>query len=123
MKLRVSLGAVAALLGAAALAAPALAMDQIHIPDASAAQNSGPPDALFDDSVPTTWQKKATDTQQSGLGAFHFSVNGSNGYSDGFGSAYGMQRPTGSQFQENATNPGSEFYNNGATVQLQPMPQ
>ena len=58
MTIRLSLAA--ALLGAVALTSPAFAIEQIHIPDASAAQNSGPPDALFDKSVPTTWQQKQT---------------------------------------------------------------
>lgn len=113
MTFRISLGAAAALLGASLLAAPALAMESVHIPDSSTPNNAMPPDGLFDDSVPQTWHKKtdssdltSSGSQQSGIGGFHFSV--SNGYgqtpqSSSSGSAY-----------DNARTPGSEFY--------QPMP-
>lgn len=103
MKLRLSLAA-AALVGAAGFAAPAFAIEQIHIPDPSAAQNSGPPDALFDKSVPTTWQKKA-DEKKSGSD-FHFTVRGSSGQSQ---SSFG--------FGEDAKVPGSEFLQNGIPMQ------
>jgi len=78
MTIRLSLAATA-LLGLAAFASPALAIEQIHIPDSSAAQNSGPPDALFDKSVPTTWQSKQNQQQSNGLGSFHFSAGASSG--------------------------------------------
>jgi len=110
MKLRYSLAAVAALLGAVALASPALAIEQIHIPDPSAAQNSGPPDALFDKSVPTSWQKNATDKQSGGaLSNFHFSATSGNGSNTG-----------GSTFGEDAKTPGSEFHQNGQPLNLDP---
>ncbi len=106
MKLHYSLAAGAALLGLAAFANPALAMEQIHIPDSSAAQNSGPPDALFDKSVPTSWQKKSDAQQSGGFNNFHFSATGGN--------AYG---PTSTSFGEDATKPGSEFHQNGVPLQ------
>lgn len=113
MKLRLTLAAVAALIGAAALASPALAIEQIHIPDSSAADNSGPPDALFDKSVPTTWQQKQNLQQQqgpNGLGNFHFSATSGNGYGSN-----GSQYSTGFQ-GENANTPGSEFHQNGVPL-------
>ncbi|HUO92307.1 MAG TPA: hypothetical protein VMU22_05260 [Rhizomicrobium sp.] len=110
MTIRLSLAATA-LLGLAAFASPALAIEQIHIPDSSAAQNSGPPDALFDKSVPTTWQSKQNQQQSNGLGSFHFSAGaGNNPYSD-------EQRQYSTGFQgENAAAPGSEFHNNGVPL-------
>jgi len=110
MTIRLSLAA--ALLGAVALASPAFAIEQVHIPDTSAAQDSGPPDALFDKSVPTTWQQRQNSQQQSnGLGSFHFSAGASNNpYSD-------EQRQYTTGFQgENANQPGSEFHNNGVPL-------
>jgi hypothetical protein len=112
MNLRLSLAAAAALMGAAVFASPALAIEQVHIPDASAAQDSAPPDALFDKSVPTTWQNKQDQQQQSnGLGQFHFSAGaGNNPYAD-------EQRAYTTGFQgENANAPGSEFHNNGVPL-------
>lgn len=109
----IRLALAAALLGAVALASPAFAIEQIHIPDSSAANNSGPPDALFDKSVPTTWQQKQNLQQQqgqSGLGSFHFSASSGNGYGPN-GSSYS----TGFQ-GENANVPGSEFHQNGVAV-------
>jgi len=106
MKLFCSLAAGAALLGLAATASPALAIEQIHIPDASAAQNSGPPDALFDKSVPTTWQKKSDQNQSNGFGNFHFSASGGNAY-----------RQSSPGNVEDATVPNSEFRQNGVPVQ------
>ena len=104
MKLRYSLAAAAALLGAAVVASPALAIETIHIPDASAAQSSAPPDALFDKSIPTTWQKKSDSQNSSGSGfsGFHFSASSGNGYT-----------PDQSGFGEDAKQPGSEFRQNG----------
>lgn len=109
MTLRLSLAAVAALLGAAALATPALAIEQIHIPDSSAADSSGPPDALFDKSVPTTWQQKSDQNQSSPLGNFHFSASSGNGYSQQNSYSTGFSG-------ENAQVPGSEFRNNGVAL-------
>jgi hypothetical protein len=88
---------------------PAFAIEQVHIPDTSAANSSAPPDALFDKSVPTTWQNKQDQQQQSnGLGNFHFSAGaGNNPYSN-------EQRQYTSGFQgETANAPGAEFHNNG----------
>jgi hypothetical protein len=111
MTIRLSLAV--ALLGAVALTSPAFAIEQVHIPDSSAAQNSGPPDALFDKSVPTTWQQKLEQQQQqsNGLGNFHFSAGaGNNPYAD-------EQRQYSTGFQgENAGAPGSEFHNNGVPI-------
>jgi hypothetical protein len=107
MKLHYSFAAGAALLGLAAFASPVFAMEQIHIPDSTAAQNSGPPDALFDKSIPTTWQKKSdADQSGDGLGNFHFSATNGNGY--------GQPSTT---FGEDATKPGSEFHQNGVPLQ------
>jgi hypothetical protein len=108
MKLHLTLAATAAVL-AAAFASPALAIEQVHIPDSSAADNSGPPDALFDKSIPTTWQQKQNaESQQNGMGGFHFSVNGGNAY---------QQQQNSSGFGENAQVPGSEFHgNNGVAL-------
>lgn len=102
---RFALAAVA-LVGAAALATPALAIEQFHIPDSSAAQNSGPPDALFDNSIPSTWQKKSDSDDQSQKSSFHFSVSGSSNF---------QSTPSTASFGEDAKVPGSEFYQNGQT--------
>lgn len=102
MKLPVALAAAFA--GVVGFAAPALAIEQIHIPDASAAQNSAPPDALFDKSIPTTWQKKA-DEKQSGGSNFHFTVQS--------GSDQVQPRQN---FGNTANQPGSEFHQNGVVV-------
>lgn len=105
MKLHLTLAAFAC---AAVFAGPALAIEQIHIPDASAAQNSAPPDALFDNSIPTTWQKNSDEKQSGPLSNFHFSVSG--------GSSYGSDYQGGSSFGENAKVPNSEFYTNGVPL-------
>ena len=110
MKLRYSLAAAAAILGAAGLFSPALAIEQIHIPDSSAAQNSGPPDALFDKSVPTSWQQKADEKQSGGpLSNFHFSASSGNGMTN-----------NNSSFGEDAKTPGSEFHQNGQPAYFDP---
>lgn len=123
MKLVVVLAASAVATGI--LATPALAMEDIHIPDTSAAQNSGPPDALFDRSVPDTWQKKSDDSQPSGNrnSGFSFSFGAGNGNTGGSSNGFvtNQQQPTGGQYREDASKPGSEFYDNGATVTLQPF--
>jgi hypothetical protein len=81
MSLRLSLAAAAALLGATAFAAPSFAVMQvIHLPDPNApVQSEGPPDGLFDRSVPDTWQKKSTDGAEQKPGSFHFTMSGSAG--------------------------------------------
>ena len=106
MQLRLALAAAAIALAAS----PALAIEQVHIPDTSAAQSSGPPDALFDKSVPTTWQQKQQQKQQNGLGGLHFSVSGGNAPSQ-------SSSPYSTGFQgENPSTPGSEFHNNGVPI-------
>ncbi|HWU25775.1 MAG TPA: hypothetical protein VN154_05175 [Rhizomicrobium sp.] len=107
MNIRHVLSAGAALIGATLFAGPVLAMEQIHIPDSSAAQSSGPPDALFDKSVPATWQKKTDGQQTNGAGPLHFSFSS--------GSAYGQT--TTQSFGEDAKTPGSEFHLNGVPLQ------
>ncbi len=81
-------------------ASPAFAIQQITIPDPSAAANSGPPDALFDRSVPTTWQKKADESQNRSP----FSVS--------FGSGHGDVVPSDGNAVDDAKTPGSEFNHN-----------
>ncbi len=89
------------------LAAPAFAMETIHIPDSSTPNNGVPPDGLFDNSVPGSWQKKGdlTDGQsgQSGIGGFHFSVSSGSGQtqsSSSYGDPYGSARVPGSEFYQ-----------------------
>jgi hypothetical protein len=98
MNLRFPFAAAVLVASAALVTAPAFAIEQIHIPDTSAAQSSAPPDALFDSSVPTIWQQKAQENQSNGLGNLHFSVNSGNGYTS-----------SSSSYGENANAPGSEF--------------
>ena len=98
---------------AAVLASPALAIEQIHIPDPSAAHNSGPPDALFDKSVPTTWQEKAKEKDSNPLGTFHFSATGGSSYGNSYGST--------SRFGEDAKVPDSEFFTNGVPLYQDPF--
>ena len=113
MKVRLPLAIAAALLSATALTSPALAIEQVHIPDSSAADNSGPPDALFDKSIPTTWQQKQqlqqNQSNNNGLGNFHFSATSGNGYS---------QQSTNTYFggAGTASNPGGEFHQNGVAL-------
>ena len=117
MSLRFTLAASAVLLGTVALTVPAMAIEQIHIPDPGAASSSAPPDALFDNSIPTTWQKKSSDQQTNGngLGGFHFSVSSGSGYNNFNGFSGGQ--PYGSSVGEDAKVPLSEFRTNG-----QPLP-
>jgi hypothetical protein len=108
MSFRFPFAAAAAFVGMAAFAAPALALQTIHIPDPSTqAQGEGPPDALFDKSIPDSWQKKPTENSKQGLGSFHFTVSGSNSYS-ATGSGFGTS-PTASGYGA-PNQPGSEFY-------------
>src|SRR5580698_6915831 len=97
MSLRLSLVAAAALVGLTV--APAFAAQTITIPDPRlGSSNAAPPDALFDNSVPDTWQKKSdltSTSNQTGLGGFHFSVRCSN-------DQYQQYQP--------ATNPNSTSY-------------
>ncbi len=95
MDIRLSLAAVATL---AVLSGPALALQQVTIPDSSAAASSAPPDALFDKSVPTTWEKKAEEKQNTS--GFHFSAG--SGRTD---STYNA----GGSSLDQARTPGSEF--------------
>lgn len=108
MSLRYSLAAAMGILGAAALITPAAAIEQVHLPDASAASNSGPPDALFDNSIPTSWQKKADGNQAAGQSGFHFSMTGSSGQD---------QSLNQNTFGEDAKVPNSEFHLNGTVYQ------
>jgi hypothetical protein len=104
MSLRVSLVAAAALVGL--MVAPAFAAQTITIPDPRITNSNGaPPDALFDNSVPDSWQKKSdsSGSQNSGLGGFHFSVRGSN---DQFQPA---SNPNSTSYHDPLV-PGSEFY-------------
>lgn len=107
MKLHLTLAAFAC---AAVFAGPAFAIEQIHIPDASAAQNSAPPDALFDNSIPTTWQKKSDENQPGPFSNFHFSASGGSSYGTGSGASFG----------EDAKVPNSEFYTNGVPLDQYP---
>jgi hypothetical protein len=109
MSFRLSFAAAVAFTGMAALAAPAFALQTIHVPDPSTqAQGDGPPDALFDKSIPDSWQKKPTDdNKQQGLGSFHFTVSGSSGTAP-IGSGFDGS-PTASGYGA-ANQPGSEFY-------------
>ena len=80
MSLRLSLAAVAALIGVAAFAAPASAVMQvIHLPDPDAPIQNTPPDGMFDKSVPDTWQKKTDDGTPQKPGSFHFTMSGAAG--------------------------------------------
>jgi hypothetical protein len=103
MSLRFPLVAAAVLVGTAFLASPVFAIETIHIPDSSTPNNAMPPDGLFDDSVPATWHKKSdlTDSQsnQTGIGGFHFSVNSSSGQQQST-TSYGDPRTPGSEFYQ-----------------------
>ena len=102
MSLRLSLAAAAALLGVVFLAAPACAVMQvIHLPDPNAPAQDGPPDGMFDKSVPDHWQGKTTDTNQQGLGSFHFTASGAGG---------GYSSTRSPSAYDTAKQPGSEFY-------------
>jgi hypothetical protein len=103
MSLRVSLAAAAALLGV--MVAPAFAAQTITIPDPRVGSSNGSaPDALFDNSIPDTWQKKSdsSDTQNKPSG-FHFSVRGSN-------DQYQPASDANSTSYHDPRVPGSEFY-------------
>jgi hypothetical protein len=108
MKTRLPFLAAAALLGLTALAGPAFAIQNVYVPDPNQPQNGGPPDALFDKSVPAEWQQKTDNSQSSSsLSRFHFSVGSGNG--DNYQS-------TTQNFGENANVPLSEFKNNGVPL-------
>jgi hypothetical protein len=87
------------------MVAPAFAAQTITIPDPRITNsNAAPPDALFDNSVPDSWQKKSdSPNSQNGLGGFHFSVRGSN---DQFQPA---SNPNSTSYHDPLV-PGSEFY-------------
>lgn len=102
MSLRVSLVAAAALVGL--MVVPAFATQTITIPDPRVTNSNAPPDALFDNSIPDSWEKKSdsSDNQNKGTG-FHFSVRGSN---DQYQPA---SNPNSSSYHDPLV-PGSEFY-------------
>jgi hypothetical protein len=105
MSIRFPLAAAAALIGLGALTAPAFATQTITIPDPRVTNSNGTaPDALFDNSIPDTWQKKgdSSDSQNKPTG-FHFSVRGSN---DQYQPA---SNPNSTAYHDPLT-PGSEFY-------------
>ena len=95
-----SLAAAAVLAGVALLAAPAFAIQTIHIPDSSTPNNGAPPDGLFDNSVPATWQKKQDPASPSQQGGFHFSVSSGSSVQNGQDSAYDAARKPGSEFYQ-----------------------
>ena len=110
MSLRFALAATAALTSSLLFSAPAFALQSIRMPDPSAspdAQNA----PVLDGSPQNRWQEQKGQ-DQSGLGKFHFTVNGSSGWgSTSFGENGWSQSP--STYRDPKT-PGSEFY--------QPMP-
>jgi hypothetical protein len=104
MSIRVSLVAAVALIGLTA--APAFAAQTITIPDPRVTNSNGaPPDALFDNSIPDSWEKKSdsSDNQNNKLGGFHFSVRGSN-------EQYQPATNPNSASYRDPLVPGSEFY-------------
>jgi hypothetical protein len=107
MSLRLVLAAAAGLTAATLLSAPALALQSIQIPDPSV-PNSAQNDALSDGSAPNRWDEQKGDDQSTGLGQFHFTMNGSSGWgSTSLGSSGWSQTP--STYGDPKT-PGSEFY-------------
>jgi hypothetical protein len=105
MSIRFPLVAAAALIGLSALTAPVFAAQTITIPDPRVSSSNGTtPDALFDNSIPDTWQKKSdsSDSQNKPSG-FHFSVRGSN-------DQYQPAADANSTSYHNPLVPGSEFY-------------
>lgn len=103
MSHRISLSAAAVLV--ALLASPAFAMDIVHIPDSSTPNNGAPPDGLFDNSIPDTWQKKSdiTDDGQTNAGSgsgFHFSVTNNTSQTQTPSSAWGSSQTPGSEFYQ-----------------------
>lgn len=106
-----SLRFVLAVAAATVLAAPALALQSIQIPDPSAS-NGAQNDPLTDGTAPDRWQEQKSDDQSTDFGKFHFTVNSGSGWgSTNFGSNGWSQTP--STYGDPKT-PGSEFY--------QPMP-
>jgi hypothetical protein len=106
MSVRVTLVTAAALIGFSVLSAPAFAAQTIQIPDPRITNpNAAPPDALFDNSISDSWEKKSdsSDNQNNKLGGFHFSVRGSN---DQFQPA---TNPNSASYHDPLV-PGSEFY-------------
>ncbi|MGD0144414.1 MAG: hypothetical protein ABSC92_14765 [Rhizomicrobium sp.] len=105
MSLRFPLAAAAALMVLGVLSAPASAIQTIQIPDPTAPANANgtAPDALFDNSIPDSWQKKGdSSNSQFNTGGFHFSVRSS--------SSYGGYEPSSSSTYHDPLVPGSEFY-------------
>jgi hypothetical protein len=110
MSHRFALSAAAALTASLFLSAPAFALQSIQIPNPSAPANAQ--NDPLDGSAHDRWQEQKSDDQSSGLGKFHFTVNGSSGWgSSSFGSNGWSQTPSTYGDPKTA---GSEFY--------QPMP-
>jgi len=103
MSLRISLVAAVAFVGLTV--APVFAAQTIQMPDPRITNpNAAPPDALFDNSVPDSWEKKSdSSNSQNNLGGFHFSVRGSD---DQFQPA---SNPNSTTYHDPLV-PGSEFY-------------
>lgn len=105
MSIRFPLAAAMALVGLSSFAAPAFAAQTITIPDPRVTNSNGAaPDALFDNSIPDTWQKKgdSADSLNKPTG-FHFSVRGSN-------EQYQPASDSNSTSYHDPRVPGSEFY-------------
>lgn len=115
MSLRFAL--IAATVGLIGFAAPASAvMQEIHVPDPNApAQNGGPPDGLFDKSVPSEWQDKQDSNNPHRGNAFHFTMSSSSGSSGGYN-----QMGTTSAY-DTAKRAGSEFYQPGPQYTVDPF--
>jgi hypothetical protein len=95
-----------ALIGFSALTVPGFAAQTIQMPDPRVSNsNSSAPDALFDNSIPDTWEKKSdsSESQNNKLGGFHFSVRGSN-------DQYQPASNANSTSYHDPLVPGSEFY-------------
>jgi hypothetical protein len=104
MSFRFSLAAAAALIGLSALSAPVSAAQTITIPDPRVSNSNGTtPDALFDNSIPDTWQKKGDSSDSQKPTGFHFSVRGSN-------DQYQPAANANSTAYHDPLTPGSEFY-------------
>jgi len=104
MSLRVTLVAATAFIGLSVLVAPAFAAQTITIPDPRVSNSNGTaPDALFDNSIPDTWQKKGDSSDSQKPTGFHFSVRGSN---DQYQPA---SNPNSTSYHDPSV-PGSEFY-------------
>ena len=103
MSLRISLVVAVTFVGLTV--APAFATQTITIPDPRVTNSNGaPPDALFDNSIPNTWEKKSDSSSDLNKGTgFHFSARGSN---DQYQPA---SNPNSASYHDPLV-PGSEFY-------------